>query len=110
MVALANVVSVSNFVDSSLDCGGVDGHDDEDEMLYDQPWDAPMNIATDIPQKQCTACSLTYGPHRKLRRGYELYNVEQEFKMVNESKFNLLIYLLKFNVYLLPISALVFNS
>ena len=58
--------------------------------------DEPSCESSNLPQ-QSHSTSVTYGPHRKLSRGDELYSMQEESKTVQEKKFvcslDLLLYL-----------------
>ena len=66
-----------------------DGHELEEA-------DEPSCESSNLPQ-QSHSVSVTYGPHRKLSRGDELYAMQEESKTVQEKKFvcslDLLLYL-----------------
>lgn len=53
----------------------------------EQHCDAPISNQTLSSQNLASGSSVTmYGPHRKLSRGDEIYNVQKQFKMVTERK------------------------
>lgn len=74
---ISNLLSVSNFSDSSIESGS----DDEQDVSTMIPAGPPQisNVAS--------SSSPTYGPHRKLSRGEEINKFQHEFEMVKENKF-----------------------
>ena len=65
--------------------GSID--DDQDPKTLDQQSELPNSDPTLSDEDVASSRSETmYGPHPKLSRGDEIYNVQHEFKMVKDIK------------------------